>query len=231
MWLDVIFPWRFVLTHVINECGSRYPAHNDMGRLPVTKYIESATLPADLRSKYSEKCRKRNDKATKRQSDKAVPQKYISRCVGKIKKMQLWKSVKARWKHIRGLSHLSSLHDTTRCSATHDSAVLAWTSLADRNVCVAACAHVPVCVRLPLMLPQGLSKSARWIMCSLCVTCAACLSSFVHNSKNTRKSRRSVFVCSIMNILAEKAYAHLKHVSCESCRKSAQQRFHCHFEL
>lgn len=173
----------------------------------------------------------KNAERETRKWHKAVPQKYISRCVGKIKKMQLWKSVKTRWEHIRGLSHLSSPHDTTRCSATHDSAVLAWTSLADRNVCVAACAQVPVCVRLPLMLPQGLSKSARWIMCSLCVMCAACLSSFVHNSKNTRKSRRHVFVCSIMNILAEKAYAHLKHVAYESCKKSAQQRFHCHFEF
>lgn len=135
----------------------------------------------------------KNAERETRKWHKAVPQKYISRCVGKIKKMQLWKSVKTRWEHIRGLSHLSSPHDTTRCSATHDSAVLAWTSLADRNVCVAACAQVPVCVRLPLMLPQGLSKSARWIMCSFCVSCVQLV--YLHLCTTVKIPGNHVDVC------------------------------------
>ena len=96
--------------------------------------------------------------------------KYIWWCIEKSRKCSCENQSEASKEHIRVLPRLSSLHDTTCCSATRDYPVLKWTSLADRQPCV--------CVWLLLPFPQDtLSKSAGWTVC-------ASVSLWVKKSKN-----------------------------------------------
>ena len=107
----------------------------------------------------SRRCRATNRHTTNTQRGRREqPRRNAGICfddvLRKLTKCSCENQSEANGEHIRVLARPSPPHDATRCSATRDSAVLGWTSLAARQPCVCVCVCVCVCDCFLQQLPE-----------------------------------------------------------------------------